>query len=49
MMAEATKTQRFSIVSYVLHFTTYGHFQTQKVDFDYEEIELELEYFLGIY
>ena len=49
MLAEATETQRFCVVSYVVHFTTYGHFQTQKVDFEHEEIELELEYFLCIY
>jgi hypothetical protein len=35
--------------SRVVHFTTYDHFQTIKVDFDYDEIELELEYFLCIH
>ena len=49
MLAETTKTQWFCIVFYVVHFKKNGHFQTQKVDFDYEEIELELEYFLCIY
>ena len=49
MLAEATETQRFCVVSYVVHFTTYGPFQSQKVNFDNEEIELELEYFLCIY
>ena len=49
MLAEATETQWFCIVSYVVHFATYGHFQTQKVNFDYEENGLELEYFLCTY
>ena len=40
---------RIWFLSYVVHFATYGHFSTQKVTFDHEGVELELEYFSSIY
>ena len=49
MMAVPPKTQLLLILLYVVTFASYSHFQTSKVKFDHDGIEVELEYFLCIY
>ena len=40
MFPDPPGTWRKRFLSYVVHFATYGHFPTQKVDFDHEGVEL---------
>ena len=49
MFLQPTGFWRNWVLSYVLIFITYRHFQTEKLNFRYEGVELELKYFLCIY
>ena len=46
---QPTGNWRNWVLSYVVVFITYSHFQTEKLNFRYEGVELELKYFLCIY